>query len=53
MLHTTQQIVEKLNGLKTYLEMQRGSILTQDKIDNCVQFVAELEAELKAPENSS
>ena len=52
-MHTDKQITQKFNGLKTYLEMQKGSYLTQDKIDNCIQFVTELEAELKASKNSS
>ena len=52
-MHTDKQIKQKFNGLKAYLEMQKGSYLTQDKIDNCIQFVTELEAELKASKNNS
>ena len=52
-MHTDKQITQKFNGLKAYLEMQKGSYLTQAKIDNCIQFVTELEAELKVSKNNS
>jgi hypothetical protein len=45
-MHTTKQTVEKLNGLRTYLKMNFGQPLTQDKLDQCNQFISEIESEI-------
>ena len=47
-MHTTEQTIGKLNGLKEYLKKNFGQPLTQDKIDQCNQFITELEAEFKS-----
>ena len=47
-MHTNIEIKSKIKGFKEYLEMQKGSYLTQDKIDQCNQFISELEMEVLA-----
>ena len=44
-MHTKKEVQQKLNGLRTYLKMNFGQPLTQDKIDQCNQFIAEIEVE--------
>ena len=52
-MHTTEETINKLHGLKEYLKINFGQPLTQDKIDQCNQFITELEAEIKNTKNSS
>ena len=47
-MHTNIEIKNKIKGFKEYLEMQKGSYLTQDKIDQCNQFISELGVEVLA-----
>jgi len=44
-MHSARQVQQKLDGLRTYLKMNFGQPLTQDKIDQCNQFIAEIESE--------
>ena len=44
-MHSAKQVQQKLEGLRTYLKMNFGHPLTQDKIDQCNQFIAEIESE--------
>ena len=44
-MHSVKQVQQKLNGLRTYLKMNFWQPLTQYKIDQCNQFIAEIESE--------
>ena len=46
-MHTAEETIQKLHGLRQYLQKNFGQPLTQDKIDQCNQFITELEAEIK------
>ena len=48
MMHTAKQRKTKINGLRTYLKMNLGQPLTQDKIDQCNQFITEIEREFNS-----
>ena len=52
-MNTTEETIQKLHGLREYLKINFGQPLTQDKIDQCNQFITELEAEIKSVKNSS
>lgn len=52
-MHTVEETIQKLHGLREYLKKNFGQPLTQDKIDQCNQFITELEAEIKNTKNSS
>jgi len=46
MIHSPKEVKTKLNGLRTYLKMNLGHPVTQNTIDQCNQFITEIEAEL-------
>ena len=48
MIHSKEQVKNKLDGLRTYLKMNFGQPLTQDKNDQSNQFITEIEAEFNS-----
>lgn len=48
MIHSPKEIKTKLNGLRTYLKRNFGQPLTQDRIDQCNQFITEIEREFNS-----
>jgi len=51
MIHSKEQVKQKIDGLRTYLKMNFGQPLTQDKIDQCNQFITEIEREFTTTTN--
>jgi hypothetical protein len=46
-MHSIEQVKTKTEAFKKYLKMKEGMILTRHDIDQCVQFIQELEAETR------
>lgn len=48
MIHTKAQLVEKLNGLETYVKSQKGRVISDIEVQQVHQFVTELKTDLVA-----